>query len=67
MASDDDPKLLSPTVSLVIDQFATAMRADDGIEDDAIDRFEKLMQQGNVPNPDEIYAALFDPPRNGEI
>ena len=66
MANEDEPTSLSPTVAQVIDQFAAAMRADDGIEDDAIDRLEKLLRQGAVPKPDEINAVLFNPPPDGE-
>ena len=58
---------LSPTVLHVIEQFVIAMRADDGIQDDAIDRLEKLMRKGAVAKPDEINAALFDPPPDSEI
>lgn len=66
MASEDEPTSLSPTVLQVIDQFVAAMCADDGIEHDAIDRLEKLLRQGAVPKPDEINAALFNPPPDGE-
>lgn len=57
--------LLSPTVVRVIEQFAAAMRADDSIENDGIDRLEKLLRKGAVPKPEEINAALFDPPPDG--
>ncbi len=67
MANKDEPTGLSPTVSQVLEQFAAAMRADDGIEDDAIDRLEKLLRQGAVPKPDEINATLFGPPPDVEI
>jgi len=66
MASEDEPEGLSPTVSQVIEQFVAAMCADDEIGDDAIDRLEKLLRQGTVPKPDEINAALFNPPPDGD-
>ena len=66
MANEDQPIGLSPTVSQVIERFAAAMRADDGIGDDAIDRLEKLLRQGAVPKPDEINVTLFGPPPDGE-
>lgn len=62
MANEDNHERLSPTVLHVIEQFAAAMRADDGIESHAIGRLEKLLRKGAVPKPDEINAALFDPP-----
>ncbi len=67
MMNEDESTVLSPTVSQVIEQFAAAMRADDGIGDDAIDRLEKLLRQGAVPKPDEINATLFGPPPDVEI
>lgn len=66
MANEDNQIGLSPTVLHVIEQFIAAMRTDDGIQDDAIDRFEKLLQKGFVPKSDEINAALFDLPPDGE-
>lgn len=66
MANEDNHVSLSPTVLHVIEQFASAMRADDGIQDDAIDRLEKLLRKRAVAKPDEINAALFDPPSDGE-
>ena len=66
MAKDDKTATLSPMVVQVIDQFAGAMRADDGIENDAADRLEKLLRKGAVPKPDEINAALFEPPPDGQ-
>ncbi len=67
MASEDESTSLSSTVLRVIDQFVAAMRADDGIHDDAIDRLEKLLRKGAVPKPDEINAALFEPPPGGKV
>ena len=66
MTSKDEPTGLSPTVVQVLDRFAAAMRADDGIEGDAIDRLEKLLRKGTVPKPDDISAALFEPPPDGQ-
>jgi hypothetical protein len=67
MTEEDDLVGLSPTVLHVIEQFVIGMRADDGIQDDAIDRLENLMRKGAVAKPDEINAALFDPPSDSEI
>ncbi len=66
MANEDGHVGLSPTVSQVIDEFATRMRADDGIEGDAIERLEKLLRKPAVPRPDEINTTLFDPSADGE-
>ncbi len=62
MALKDEPKPLSPTVTQVVDQFVTAMTGDDAINNDAINRLDRLLRQGAVPKPDEINTALFEPP-----
>ncbi len=66
MANEDNHVGLSPTVLHVIEQFDAALRADEGIQGDAIDRLEKLLRKRAVAKPDEINAALFDPPPGGE-
>ena len=66
MANEDNHVGLSPIVLHAIEQFAADMRADDEIEGHAIDRLEKLLRKGAVPKSDEINAALFDPPPEGE-
>lgn len=53
---------LSPTVQRVLDEFVSAMRDDDSIDGDAIDRLEEILRDGTVPKPDEIYGAMFQPP-----
>ena len=63
MAKQDEQINLSPTVVKVIDQFTAAMRADEVIESDAIDRLEELLRKPIVPKTDEIYAALFELPQ----
>ena len=45
MENEDDRVALSPTVLKVFAQFFAAMRADNGIEEDAIERLEKLLQK----------------------
>jgi len=66
MANKDDLVGLSPTVLQVLEHLIAAMRTDDGIEGYSIDRLERLLRQEAVPKPDEIYAALFDPPPDGD-
>jgi len=61
MASENNHAGLSPTVLRVIERFVAAMRADDAIQDDAIDRLETLLRKGTVPKPDEIRTALLKP------
>lgn len=67
MANEDSGVGLSPTVSHVIDEFIAALRSDDEIEGDAIDRLETILRQRVVPKSDDINAALFDPILDGEI
>ena len=60
--TDDNGQIgLSLTVLKVVEQFVVHLRADDGIEGDAVERIEKLVRKPAVPKPDEIYEALFVP------
>lgn len=63
MAVENESSLLSPTVLQVIDRFVAAMRSDDAIQNDAIDRLESLLREGTVPKPDDLSAVLFPPAR----
>lgn len=62
VADQESSSNLSPTVAQVLDRFVAALRADDGIDNDAIDRLDKLLRKGIVPKPEDINAALFEPP-----
>ncbi len=66
MANGNAHIVASPTVLQVIEQFVVAMRADPGIADDAIARLDNLLRKGTVPKPDEIKAALFESPPEGQ-
>ncbi len=66
MVKEDDHLGLSPTVLNVIEKFVATMRDNGAVETHAIDRLEKLLRKGAVPKPDEINAALFGPPTDGE-
>lgn len=59
MADENSNTGLSSTVLQVINQFTAVMRADEGIDDSAIDQLEKLLLQSGVPKPDDIYATIF--------
>lgn len=67
MTNSDNSMVLSPTVVHVIEQFIAAMRADEAIDEESINRLETLLQQGLVPKPDDINVALFKPSPDGEI
>lgn len=61
MASSDDSISLSPAVVQVVDQFVTAMRADEQVPNYFIDRLDATLRQGTVPKPDQL-TILFTPP-----
>lgn len=65
MTHKNDNVDLAPTIRLIVEQFTAAMRADDAIDNNTIDRLEKLLLLGNIPNLDEIKTALFNPPMDG--
>jgi hypothetical protein len=62
MAKKNEPIALISTVSRVIEEFTAAMRADDSIDNDVIDRLEQRLRQGSIPKVDDIKATLFPPP-----
>ena len=66
MANENDHVVVPQTVQQVMEQFVAVMRADKDIPDDAISRLETLLGKGAVPKPDDINAALFEPPTDGE-
>ncbi len=66
MASSKHPIPLSPTVLQVIDEFTELLRTDDAIDNDAIDRLDKILREAPVPKPEHINTALFEPPDGGE-
>lgn len=65
MASEENPVGLSSTVLQVFEKFIAAVCADVEIEGSICDRLEELIQLARVPKPDEINAALFNPPPDG--
>ena len=66
MVTDNTGTTLSSTVLSVIDQFVATMRADDTIDGEAIGRLEALVRQEAVPKSQDIDAAFFDLPQDGE-
>ena len=50
---------LSPTVSRVIEEFSAAMRADETIDNEMVDRLEQLLRSGTIPKSTEIKSTLF--------
>ena len=50
----------------VIEQFVAVMREDPEIPDHAIGRLEALLRKGAVPKHDDVQAALFGQPEDGE-
>jgi hypothetical protein len=66
MENDEQHTILSPTVLIVLDQFTKAMREDISVEEYAIERLERILRKGVIPNQDEISAALFNPSPDGE-
>lgn len=58
--SDANAKFnLSATVSQVLGSFIKELRADQKIDNAAIDRLEALVLAGSVPKPEEIATAMF--------
>ncbi len=62
MANEDDHIVVPATVQQILKKFLSAMRDDPDIPEDRIARLETLLLKGEIPKPDDIKAALFDPP-----
>jgi hypothetical protein len=54
---------ISPTVKKVLDEYLSALYADEEIDNEAADRLDALLRNGNVPKFDDIDGALFPPPK----
>tara|TARA_R110002096_G_scaffold374606_2_gene568287 strand:- start:391 stop:594 length:204 start_codon:yes stop_codon:yes gene_type:complete len=59
MSGANDKSKLSATVSQVLGSFTKELRADEKIDNGAVDRLEALILAGSVPKPEEIAAAMF--------
>ncbi len=66
VVNEDNHIILPKTVLQVIEQFVAVMRSDPDIPADAINRLETILRKGAAPKPDEINAAMFEPPPDGE-
>ena len=59
-------ELMSPTVKKVLDEYVAILHADDGIDNEAVDRLDALLREGKVPKFDDIEAALSAPSKGDE-
>jgi len=59
MSAEESFKVLSSTVSDVIDEFLAEMRDDADIDGAAVDRLGLMLKRGTVPKPEELAAAVF--------
>jgi hypothetical protein len=60
MAEYEDESI-SPTVKKILDEFITNLRADDEIDNQAVNRLDELLRNGKLPKFDDIDEALFPP------
>lgn len=63
--AEQDENALSPTVTKVLDEFATALSEDAAIPDSTVERLDGLLRKAKVPKVEEISAAVF-PPADGD-
>jgi hypothetical protein len=63
--AEQDENVLSPTVTKVLEEFASALSEDAAIPDNTVDRLDGLLRKGKVPKVEEISAAVF-PPAEGD-
>ena len=60
MAENKQP-VLSPTVTLLLDEFISAMQSDDTISDETIGRLDELIRIGRTPKSEEVMNSVFPP------
>ncbi len=57
--ADQHEEQLSPTVTKVLDEFLTVLKADDDIDENTAERLDTLLRSGKAPKSDDLEAALF--------
>lgn len=57
--ADQHEEQLSPTVTKVLDEFLTVLKADDDIDENTAERLDTLLRSGKAPKADDLEAALF--------
>ena len=57
--ADQNEEQLSPTVTKVLDEFLTVLKADDDIDENTAQRIDTLLRSGKAPKADDLEAALF--------
>ena len=57
--SDQDDEPHSPTVTMVLDAFIKALKADGDFDHEAVTRLDDLLRLGKVAKPTDVDAALF--------
>lgn len=57
--ADQNEEQLSPTVTKVLDEFLTVLKADDDIDENTAERIDTLLRSGKAPKADDLEAALF--------
>ena len=66
MSKQNENSPLSPTVTKVLDEYVAALRLDQEIEIEAINRLDTLLRRGRLPKPEDIDLAL-SPPNEDEV
>lgn len=61
----DEP--MSPTVKKVLDEYLTALHADEEFDNEAADRLDELLRKGKVLKFDDIDTALSPPIKVDEL
>ncbi|NMM43871.1 hypothetical protein HH303_05245 [Rhodospirillaceae bacterium KN72] len=54
-------EVLSSTVNKVLDEYLSALHADEEIDDESANRLDELLRKGKAPKFEEIDSVLFPP------
>lgn len=64
--ADQHEEQLSPTVTKVLDEFLTVLKADDDIDENTAERLDTLLRSGKAPKTDDLETALFPATKGNE-
>lgn len=64
--ADKIEEQLSPTVTKVLDEFLTVLKADDEVDENTAERLDTLLRSGKAPKAEDFEAALFPATKDDE-
>ena len=66
MAENGEKTSLPPTLSLVFDDLSDKLSKNSDIDEKIVQKLDDLLRSGEFPGPDDLYTALFSPPKSSD-